>query len=457
MRSLTPEDTGQHAIGRPARSPCARAGGLSRPGPRPPADEHTAGTGAEILLRREAYGGFVFHPSDATFVHLDEAAFAVAVEALLHGREPAEPEGRRLLRELRASLPATAASVRYLDLRQGEAAVVSNLYSAPTLMDFQITDNCELACPQCYASSVPNGRHVSWEDARLAIARMREAGVCQVAIGGGEPLRHPHLAEILAEVRAQGMVPNLTTTGIGMTPAQLAAIRRHCGAVALSLEGVGENFSLRRRQGFDAFREQVRRFQDADLNLVLQITLSADNLDELPAITDYALGVEGLYGVIFLAHKPAGRATGFDSPLSARPFAEVYPPVIAAVRALRTHTRVGFDCCLSPLIASVEEDLGFGPTGIVEGCSATRGSLGLTVDLDCVPCTFLPGRALGNLRNASLLEIWRNHRAHGFRLLQRAFLARDARCAGCVVNPVCMGGCPVWDLVGCRHAERPTG
>jgi radical SAM protein with 4Fe4S-binding SPASM domain len=117
---------------------------------------------------------------------------------------------------------------------------------------------------------------------------------------------------------------------------------------------------------------------------------------------------------------------------------------------------VGFDCCLSPLLTAVEQDLGFPPTGIVEGCSATRGSLGLTVDLDCVPCTFLPDRPLGNLRRDSLLDIWRGYQSQRFRQGQAAFLERDARCAGCGVNAVCLGGCPVWDLVGCRHAERPV-
>jgi radical SAM protein with 4Fe4S-binding SPASM domain len=333
---------------------------------------------------------------------------------------------------------------------------VSNLYSAPTLMDFQITDNCELACPQCYASSRPDGKHVSWDDARLAMARMREAGVCQVAIGGGEPLRHPRLADILAEARDNGMVPNVTTTGIGATREQLDALARHCGAVALSLEGVGDNFSLRRRQGFAVFEEQVARLRHAGIKLVLQITLSAENCDELPQMVDYALGVESLYGVIFLAHKPAGRGVRFDSPLSGRPFASVYPHVIEAVRRLRAHTQVGFDCCLSPLLTAVEQDLGFPPMGIVEGCSATRGSLGLTVDLDCVPCTFLPERPLGNLRRDSLLDIWRGYQSQRFRQGQAAFLERDARCAGCGVNSVCLGGCPVWDLVGCRHAERPA-
>jgi radical SAM protein with 4Fe4S-binding SPASM domain len=412
---------------------------------------------AQVLLRRESYGGFVFHPVDATFVHLDEAAFGVAVDALCHGREPETADAARLLAELRASLPRPITGARYLDLVDAAPAPVSNLYSAPTLMDFQITDNCELACPQCYASSTAAGRHAAWDDILLALDRMREAGVCQLAIGGGEPLRHPRLVEILAATREHGIVPNVTTTGIGATPTQLDALARHCGAVALSLEGVGERFDLRRRQGFPAFEQQVERLRGAGIRLVLQITLSAENFNELPDMADYALGIPDLYGVIFLAHKPAGRATGFDAPLSSRPFAEVYPRVIEAVTRLRAHTQVGFDCCLSPLLTAVEQDLGFAPTSIVEGCSATRGSLGLTVDLDCVPCTFLPERPLGNLRRDSLLDIWRASPAQRFRAGQRDFLARDARCAGCAVNPVCLGGCPVWDLVGCRHAETAAG
>ncbi len=409
---------------------------------------------AEILLRREAYGGFIFHPEDATFVHLDAPAFEVAVAAFCHGHEPEGAEARDMLKDLRAALPESFSTARHLDLGFDVPAPVSNLYSAPTLMDFQITDNCELACPQCYASSRPDGGHVSWEDACMALAKMREAGVCQVAIGGGEPLRHPRLADILAETRAHGMVPNVTTTGIGATAAHLDALARHCGAVALSLEGVGDQFSLRRRQGFVEFESQVQRLRAAGIKLVLQITLSAENCDELPEMADYALGVENLYGVIFLAHKPAGRGIRFDSPLSDRPFAEVYPRVIEAVRTLRQHTQVGFDCCLSPLLTAVEQDMGFPPTEIVEGCSATRGSLGVTVDLDCVPCTFLPERPLGNLRRDSLIDIWRGYQSRQFRQHQAAFLERDKRCAGCAVNPVCLGGCPVWDLVGCRHTER---
>ena len=407
----------------------------------------------EVLLRRETYGGFIFHPKDATFVHLDPSGFAAAAQALCQGQEPEQPNARELLSELRAAIPPIA-GVRYLDLSVPTGPSISNLYSAPTLVDFQITESCDLGCPQCYASAHPNGRHVSWEDARLAFSRMRDVGVCQVAIGGGEPLRHPRLRDILAEVRANGMVPNVTTTGVGMTQAHLTALADHCGAVALSLEGVGNEFTVRRRQGFANFQEQVKRLLDAGINLVLQITLSADNCDQLPAMVEYAQSIETLYGVIFLAHKPAGRGKHYDSPLASRPFGDIYPRVLGAVQALRGHTQVGFDCCLTPLLAAAEEDLRFPPASILEGCSSARGSLGLTVDLDCIPCTFLPDRVLGNLRRQYLLEIWHSLSAEAVRISQSHFLERTLTCGGCRVNPVCLGGCPVWTLVGCRHSSK---
>ncbi len=410
-------------------------------------------SGAEVLLRRERGGGFLFHPIDATFVHLDSRGFETVVEALHRQQKAADAASQVFIQAVCEALPGEIRATRLVELPSVDEETLGHFLSAPSLMDFQITASCNQACPQCYASSRPNGSHVAWTDARRAFLEMREVGVCQVAIGGGEPLRHPRLQDLLALVRDLGMVPNVTTTGIDMTASQRQALARHCGAVALSLEGVGERFALRRRQGFAVFEKQVKILLDAGINLVLQITLSAGNIDELPAIIDYVRDVEPLYGVIFLAHKPVGRAVRFDEPLSAQPFAAVYRRIHDAVEALRPHTRVGFDCCLTPLLAAIVQDLGFAPDAILEGCSGARGSLGLTPDLDVVPCTFLPHEKLGNLRDASLLEIWQGESARRFRRHLGAFASRDSRCADCQVSGVCLGGCPIWKLVGCRYLE----
>jgi 7,8-dihydro-6-hydroxymethylpterin dimethyltransferase len=63
----------------------------------------------------------------------------------------------------------------------------------------EITDNCNLSCPMCYADSRPGQRHKSVEHAKSAIdALVRAEGRPDVLqISGGEPTTHPDLIEII--------------------------------------------------------------------------------------------------------------------------------------------------------------------------------------------------------------------------------------------------------------------
>jgi len=410
---------------------------------------------AELLLRRENYGGFVFLPDEATYVHLDAEAFELARRVFREQGVPQSPKETEMIREIRAQLfplgSPSSLGVRALDLedeRITEKWPSLGVVSAPMLVDFQITRACDKGCPQCYASSSLTGNSVLWEDVLLAVRQMRDLGVGQVAIGGGEPLLHSRWSDILACVRDHGMVPNVTTASMALSTQQIKSLARYCGAVALSLEGVGVRFAKRRRYGFAAFEHQARALVDAGLNLVVQVTLSDENLLELPEMTEYLSGIKGLYGVIFLAHKPVGRGTFFDRPLAVRPPVEIREFLLPAVRQLMGHARVGFDCCLSPMLASLEGALGYERGQTLEGCSAVRGSLGLTPELDVLPCTFLPEKILGNLHSTPLLEVWRGSGADLFRgdILKSS---QRTQCQACAVQSHCLGGCPVWDLVGC--------
>lgn len=63
----------------------------------------------------------------------------------------------------------------------------------------EITDNCNLSCPLCYANSRPGLKHKSIEQIFAAIdALVRAEGKADVLqISGGEPTTHPQLEEIL--------------------------------------------------------------------------------------------------------------------------------------------------------------------------------------------------------------------------------------------------------------------
>jgi uncharacterized radical SAM superfamily Fe-S cluster-containing enzyme len=86
--------------------------------------------------------------------------------------------------------------------------------AVPELLDVSITDYCATGCPFCYRGSTEAGQHASTSYLRRLAAACGEAGVFEVAIGGGEPTEHPDFVEILRAFRDAGVVPNFTTRNV---------------------------------------------------------------------------------------------------------------------------------------------------------------------------------------------------------------------------------------------------
>ncbi len=435
----------------PVAQPRDAAGSPVRPGAQLP-----------FILRREPFGGLLFEPENGTYVELDREAYQVLRDWFTSGRVPQGADEQAFLRELVASAPSLGggrvpyripADHSYPMPELANATVLS----APTVIDLQLTQRCRMGCPHCYMSSSPRGRDLPIEEALGVVRDAAEIGVCQLALGGGEPLLHPGFADLLYVARACGVMPNLTTTGDGLTPRILRAMADCCGAVALSLEGVYEEYDRRRKRGFAFFQEIHAAFREYGIPTVFQVTLSAENLPSLPRIVDYCLGCEDLYGVLFLAYKSIGRGEGYQTPLSRVGSGELFPALRDAFLKLSERTRVGYDCCLTPGIVGMDAAFGYHDPGAIEGCSAMRTSMGVTIDLDVVPCTFLSGHILGNLREQSLLEVWYGERTAAFRQKLDAQVDQDPRCRRCKSKKACLGGCPEWDLVRCFARGEQEG
>ncbi|OGQ89593.1 MAG: hypothetical protein A2289_20410 [Deltaproteobacteria bacterium RIFOXYA12_FULL_58_15] len=407
-----------------------------------------------LLLRREPFGGILFSPDDAVHVDLDHGAFTFIREHIENGRLAATQEELdvldQVIAELDGSVRVADRTLRVVDYQRDVRAFPFQVLNAPTLVDFQITTECPLECPHCYASSSANGVSVDIADIERVFRDLRHNGVTQVAIGGGEPLVHPHFVEILELSSAYGLVPNLTTNGVHLGPIELDAIERYCGAAALSLEGVGDAFGRTRKTGFEFFRQRLGEMIDHGIATVLQVTLSQQSFSELDAIVDFCAGESRLYGVIFLAYKEVGRGRGFDRTLASLPAEHVHEKLRAAFLRLSQTTRVGYDCCLTPAMVGFASELGFSSDNQLEGCSGMRSSLGIGVNLDVVPCTFLPQTTVGSLRESSLFDIWRSEAANTFRERMAAHGERQG-CRSCDSRASCLGGCPAFDLVRCTN------
>lgn len=81
-------------------------------------------------------------------------------------------------------------------------------YDYPLSLDLKITNYCETGCPWCHESSGSLGKH---SDPVLLLEKLKGLpGNTEIAIGGGNPLSHPELDDILDGLNSFGYITNMT-------------------------------------------------------------------------------------------------------------------------------------------------------------------------------------------------------------------------------------------------------
>ena len=74
--------------------------------------------------------------------------------------------------------------------------------------DVKITNQCDMGCSFCHERSVSDGMHSSLED--LMNFADKVPAYMELAIGGGNPLSHPHLIPFLKRLKERKAIPSMT-------------------------------------------------------------------------------------------------------------------------------------------------------------------------------------------------------------------------------------------------------
>lgn len=150
--------------------------------------------------------------------------------------EPQAPVARR--RSLPVLPSSPAAEVRRLLPREAGAVPARSAGSAPPPRSVRVsvTDRCDFACTYCRPS-----HHDGYVDGRLRVPvwrtmfeGLRKAGVRRVRLTGGEPLIHPEIVAIVAELAAIGFDDIALTTNASQL-ARLAAPLKAAGLHRLNI------------------------------------------------------------------------------------------------------------------------------------------------------------------------------------------------------------------------------
>lgn len=307
--------------------------------------------------------------------------------------------------------------------------------SAPTEAHVMLTNRCPAGCPGCYTGATPSSADATTDEWTRVFTSLAEMGVFHVALGGGESTLRSDLFELATRARTLGLVPNLTTSGIGMTR-ELAEACRVFGQVNVSLDGLGDVYT--RSRGYDGSSVALRALNrlreagvEAGVNLVLsKVTLP--HLAETVARVDELGGTE----VELLRFKPAGRGRDVYEDMRLSPEqADALLETILDLAAQYPETTLKVDCSLVPFLCAAEP-----PVEVLErfgifGCEAAHALIAVSHERRLMPCSFLPEAA----EPVDALSAWDDHPT--LAAYRHHHERAPEPCASCAYRTVCKGGC----------------
>lgn len=338
---------------------------------------------------------------------------------------------------------------------------------SPFIAIWETTRACALACVHCRAEAIPRRDlgELTTDEGKALLDRMATFGNPPplVVFTGGDPLRRPDIAELVAYGTRIGLVVSLTPSGTAaVTEEKLRALKdAGLARLAVSLDGADAEAHDAFRGVRGSHRHTLRIIEHARaLGLGLQInsTVCRQTLARLPALAEQVTGLGVvLWALFFLI--PVGRAQA-DQGLTA----DEIEAVLHWAADLQRRVPFGIKTTEAPQYHRVLGELARSPhAGALRAPRAVTDGNGF-VFVDHVgnicPSGFLPVAA-GNVRRDDLVAVYRE---------DPLFLAlRDpsrlgGRCGRCQWRQHCGGsrarayalrGDPLAEDPGCAY--QPAG
>lgn len=311
----------------------------------------------------------------------------------------------------------------------------------PELADVSISNYCTNSCEYCYRKSNPSGKTISVGDYRYLLGQLTSkqyGSVFQVALGGGEPLLHPNLIEILKITREDfDIIPNYTTNGLFFNEDTIQATRDYCGAIAVSFD------SYRNDLSFDDLFELGKSLRKEKIKTNIHYVISEKTIKQAIEILEgnYDRYISIFNSIIFLTYKPAGKAKRQDCLKSH----DLIGQFLKLVDNHRSKLKIGFDACFIPVLfkaTSIDLDL-------LDSCECGFFSVYIDENLNAMPCSFCNNKNyIFSLKEFQFEDIWLNKFSS-----YRHYVSNTCK-THCKHSSNCRGKCPFFkDIFLCDSLE----
>jgi SynChlorMet cassette radical SAM/SPASM protein ScmF len=314
---------------------------------------------------------------------------------------------------------------------------------------FYLTKGCNLRCRHCWISpafQAENTAHpaLEMELFRSIIAQAKPLGLSIVKLTGGEPLIHPHIHEIIKEVRQQELRLTVETNGVCCTP-ELAQEIKDCKNpfVSVSLDGATAEIHewVRGVPGcFDAAVQGIRNLVKAGLSPQIIMSVMTRNKDQMLPVVHLAEAL-GAGSVKFNVVQPTARGERMHERGETLEIEELVELGKWAERELVPSTRLkiffSHPAAFRPLGRM------FGDNGDGAGTCGILGVLGVLGDGTYALCGIgetVDELVFGHAASDMLADVWNDHPV--LKEIREGLPVRlEGVCADCILRAVCLGSC----------------
>jgi len=329
-------------------------------------------------------------------------------------------------------------------LKEGKDTGIDPFMSSfPELLDIGIMGHCihgkqglcMAAGVECYQDGLhANDKNMSIEDFRK-IAEQCKGRTYQFALGGcGDPDQHEDFEQILKICKENEIVPNFTTSGLGMSEKIAYLCKQYCGAVAVSW--------YRSDYTIKAIDILIKAGVKTNVHYVLHNGTIKEAMQRLRDKTF----PQGINAVIFLLHKPIGLGT-VEKVIDLKN--KELTDLLNYISEEKLAYKIGFDSCTMPALIKQSGNIDLDS---LDTCEGARWSAYISSDLKMFPCSFdnQEQRWAVDLSTHSIKEAWESTQFEEFRNhLKEA-------CPNCSQRLYCMGGCPIRpEIVLCKDRHYP--
>lgn len=279
--------------------------------------------------------------------------------------------------------------------------------SFPDLIDIGIMGKCHVNQKYCKKFGVDcyqgNNIHddMKLSDYKKIIDQCKDK-TFQVALGGrGDPNKHKDFIEILKYTYDKGIVPNLTTSGINMTLDEIKAIKKYCGAIAISMYSkiitTGNEFKESNKETIKIINELISNKIRTNIHYVI----SNETINDIILRLENNLIPDGINAIVFLLYKPVGIASK-SKVINSND--EKFKELINLIKKNNFKFKIGFDTCFSPIIAKYLDNIHL---STIDYCEASRFSCYISPNMIMYPCSFIQDEKYGiDLNHKTISEAW---------------------------------------------------